>query len=73
MAFPTPLDTFSNPAPTDSRSTAPTLSTRIGQINDAIEALETKVGINSSADTSSIDYKLTNKAPLTTKGDLLVY
>ena len=73
MAFPTTLDTFSNPAPTDSRSTAPTLSTRIGQINDAIEALETKVGINSSADTSSIDYKLTNKAPLTTKGDLLVY
>ena len=73
MTFPATLDSFSNPAPTDSRSTVPTLSTRIGQLNDAIESLETKVGINSSADITSIDYKLSNKAPLTTKGDLLVY
>lgn len=73
MTFPSTLDSFSNPAPTDSRSTAPTLSTRIGQLNDAIESLETKVGIDSSSDVTSIDYKLANKAPLTTKGDILAY
>jgi len=36
-------------------------STVESQQNDAIEALETKVGINGSADTNSLDYKVANK------------
>jgi hypothetical protein len=40
--------------------------------NDAIEALEAKVGINGSADPSSLDYKVTQLNPLTTKGDIIV-
>jgi len=31
--------------------------------NDAIEALQAKVGINSSADTNSLDYKVNNITP----------
>lgn len=35
-------------------------------------ALETKVGANGSADTSSLDYKVAQVNPLTTKGDIIV-
>lgn len=64
-SFPTSIDSFSNPAGTDvtglttGQSTV-THSTQHANANDAIEALEAKVGVNSSAVTTSLDYKLTN-------------
>jgi hypothetical protein len=59
--FPTSLDTLANPAPTDSRATV-SLAGKISDLNDAVEALEAKVGADSSAVTSSLDYKVANKA-----------
>jgi hypothetical protein len=56
-AFPTNLDTLTNPVATDNTVTV----SHAGQhanANDAIEALEAKVGKNSSAVTTSHDYKL---------------
>lgn len=57
MDFPTGLDTFVNPTPT-SPSNNPSLSSQQSDQNDAIEALESKVGVNNSAVTTSIDYLL---------------
>lgn len=60
MSFPTSLDNFTNPTTLDSLSTPAVLhSTQHTNINNAVEALEAKVGINSSAVTSSLDYKVT--------------
>ena len=56
-SFPTSKDTLINPQPTDS----PELVSHAAQhanANDAIEALETKVGVNNSADATSHDYKI---------------
>lgn len=55
--FPTNLDAYSNPAGTDDVSIV-LHSTQHANHNDSIEALEAKVGIDSSADTTSLDYKL---------------
>jgi hypothetical protein len=57
-SFPTSLDNFSNPAASDNLNTAVGGRTHSGQhddLNDAIEAVEAKVGINSSAVTTSLD------------------
>lgn len=59
--FPTTLDVLSNPSPTDKVNNAVSglkHSTQHANTNDAIEALEAKVGVNSSAVTTSHDYKL---------------
>lgn len=59
--FPNSIDTFPNPSPTDKVNNATALlkhSTQHTNINDAVEALEAKVGANSSAVTTSHDYKL---------------
>ena len=56
-SFPTSKDTLVNPQSTDS----PKLVSHAAQhanANDAIEALETKVGVNNSADATSHDYKI---------------
>jgi hypothetical protein len=58
ISYPSQLDDFENPQPTDSRS-EPSLAGQQSDQNDAIEALEAKVGVNSSAVTSSHDYKIT--------------
>lgn len=55
--FPTSLDSLINPTTTDSMSTV-SHSSQHANVNDAIEALEAKVGANSSAVTTSHDYKL---------------
>lgn len=55
-AFPTALDNFTNPTESSYQDTL----SHAGQhsdINDAVEALEAKVGITDSADTNSLDYK----------------
>ena len=58
-SFPTGLDALTNPTGSSSL-TSPDHAGQHADINDAVEALEAKVGINSSAVTSSLDYKITN-------------
>ena len=60
--FPTSLDTFTNPTATDTLDSPPH-DQQHANINDAVEALEAKVGINSSADTNSLDYNVNNITP----------
>jgi hypothetical protein len=57
MAFPTSLDSLTDPAATDKRNN-PSLAEGQTLQNNAIEAVEAKVGIDSSAVTTSHDYKL---------------
>lgn len=56
-SFPTSLDVLVNPTPT-SRRNSPSLSGEISNANDAIEALQAKVGVNGSAVTASLDYRV---------------
>lgn len=56
--FPTSLDTLTNPTSTDGLDN-PSHSDQHANANDAIEALEAKVGVNSSAVTTSLDYLVT--------------
>ena len=63
--FPASLDVLANPT-----STTPTNSTLFSHAeqhanaNDAIEAIQAKIGIDNSADANSIDYKLRTKATI---------
>lgn len=57
ISFPTGLDTLTNPAGSDSLAGH---ASQHANVNDAIEALEAKVGINGSIDTGSLDYKVEN-------------
>lgn len=61
--YPESLDSLTNPSPEDSTATVSHASQH-ASANDAIEALQAKVGIDSSAVPSSIDYQLTHK-PIT--------
>jgi hypothetical protein len=56
-AFPTTKDDFVNPQSTDSTALVSHASQH-ANANDAIEALETKVGVNNSTDPNSLDYKV---------------
>ena len=53
--FPTDLDTLTNPVATDKQSVVPH-ATQHSDSNDAIEAIEGKVGVTGSVVTSSLDY-----------------
>lgn len=55
--FPTSLDTLTNPTSSDSLS-SPSHSSQHANVNDAVEALQAKVGADSSAVSSSHDYKI---------------
>jgi hypothetical protein len=55
--FPTSLDALTNPIATDKLNN-PSHATQHANSNDAIEALQAKVGVNSSAVTTSLDYKV---------------
>jgi hypothetical protein len=55
--FPTSLDALINPQPTDSVAVVSHASQHTNA-NDAIEALEAKVGVNNSAVTTSLDYRV---------------
>jgi len=72
--FPTSLDALTNPTGSSSL-TSPDHAGQHADANDAIESLQAKVGVNGSAVTSSLDYKVTNnvvlKSTFTTKGDIL--
>ena len=58
-SFPTGLDALTNPTGSSSL-TSPDHAGQHADINDAVEALEAKVGVDGSAVTSSLDYKITN-------------
>lgn len=55
--FPSSLDTFVNPASTDAL-TSPDHAGQHTNINDAVKALQTKMGVDSSAVVTSLDYKV---------------
>lgn len=55
--FPTSLDSLTNPISTDKLNN-PSHSAQHANANDAIEALQAKVGVNSSAVTTTLDYKV---------------
>jgi hypothetical protein len=55
ISFPSSLDNLSNPVGTDSMSGH---AEQHSNANDAIEALQTKVGVDGSTVTTSIDYRL---------------
>jgi hypothetical protein len=55
--FPTSLDSFTNPLSTD-KLNSPSHAAQHVSANDAIAALEAKVGIDNSAATTSQDYKI---------------
>lgn len=71
MAYPDNLDTFAYPNSSQKMNDPAVLQTSVvNALNDAATALEEKVGIDWSADTSSLDYKTSR---LTTKGDILTH
>lgn len=55
--FPTSLDSLTNPISSDTLA-SPDHAVQHQNVNDAVEALEAKVGITNSVDTSSLDYKV---------------
>ena len=55
--FPTTLDQLLNPAATDSVELV-SHSAQHSNANDAIEALEAKLGVDNSTNTATIDYKV---------------
>ena len=57
VSFPASLDTFTNPSATDTSATV-SHSGQHSDANDAIAALQTKVGADSSGVTSTLTYKL---------------
>ncbi len=59
--FPTTLDNFTNPTSSDAmNSVTVPHAAQHANLNDAVEALEAKVGVNSSAVTTTLDYKVTD-------------
>jgi len=59
ITYPITIDTLSNPASTDNLN-SPSHADQHSDANDAVEALEAKVGADSSAVVGSLDYKLSN-------------
>jgi len=57
--FPTSLDALTNPT-SGSALNSPSHADQHADANDAIEALQAKVGVDGSAVTTSLDYKVTN-------------
>jgi hypothetical protein len=57
ITYPVSLDTFSDPTPTSEMS-SPSHSGLHTDINSAVEALQAKVGVDSSAVTTSLDYRV---------------
>jgi hypothetical protein len=57
--FPTDIDNLINPGSTDALS-APSHSDQHSNANDAIEAIQTKIGVDGSTDPNSLDYKISD-------------
>jgi hypothetical protein len=58
--FPSSIDNFTNPTTSDTLASV-SHSAQHADVNDAVEALESKVGVDGSADTGSLDYKVANQ------------
>ena len=75
-SFPTSLDALTNPTATDTLDSATVPhAVQHANANDAIEALQAKVGVDNSAVTGSLDFKVSRTVPVTlidAKGDLIV-
>ncbi|PJL71627.1 hypothetical protein B9Y75_06580 [Stenotrophomonas maltophilia] len=56
--YPSELDQFENPRPNDSQAKTRTHSDQHGDANDAIEAVQKKVGVNDSSDPESLDFQV---------------
>ena len=76
--FPNNLDTFTNPTSTSSTS-SPSHAGQHTKLNDAVTAIQQKVGVNGSTDANSLDYKvsaledqISNIGDLTTATDTLL-
>ena len=60
--FPSGLDSFTNPTATDAMdSVTVPHADQHANVNDAVEALQAKVGVDGSAVTTSLDYKVANQ------------
>jgi len=60
--FPSGLDSFTNPTATDAMDSATVPhADQHADVNDAVEALQAKVGVDGSAVTSSLDYQVANQ------------
>jgi hypothetical protein len=59
--FPTSLDSYTNPSSTNAVN-SPSLAAGQTLQNDSLAALETKIGIDNSSVTTTIDYKVKNAA-----------
>jgi hypothetical protein len=60
--FPGSLDSFTNPSASDAMdSVTVPHATQHANLNDAVEALQSKVGVDGSAVTTSLDYKVANQ------------
>lgn len=57
-AFPGAIDAFANPTPSTSQASARSHSQQHGDLNDAVEALQAKVGITGSTDPVSLEARL---------------
>ena len=68
-SYPASLDSFTNPTAVDTLDSPPH-DTQHADANDAIEALQAKVGVNSSAVATSHDYILNQPTALTLKAPL---
>ena len=68
--FPASLDSLTNPTSSDSLN-SPSHSAQHANSNDAIEALQAKVGVDSSAVTTSLDYKVAQLEAGATGGKIL--
>ena len=55
--YPTSLDTLTNPTGTNTLN-SPSHAGQHADANDAIEALQAKVGVNGSTVTTSLDYRV---------------
>ena len=64
--FPSAIDDLLNPGPTDLENGVEALyhDVQHANLNDAVEALETAVGIDNSDDPASLDYRVRNGASI---------
>lgn len=72
--YPSSLDTFTNPTAGQARDSSWVNEVLlISSMTDAIEALQGKVWVDGSTNPSSLDYRLSNVFPTTTKWDIIVH
>ena len=69
ISFPTSTDSLTNPQSSDYLN-SPDHAAQHANANDAIEALEAKVGVDSSAVSTSLDYKIAHKLSKDVSGEI---